>query len=49
LKSGGQIALGFTPHSGQPKAGLAELLIAAGFINLRIEETDNFCVLARKP
>jgi ubiquinone/menaquinone biosynthesis C-methylase UbiE len=49
VKSGGRIALGFTPHSGQPRAGLAELLIAVGFINLRIEETDNFCVLARKP
>jgi hypothetical protein len=33
----------------QPKAGLAERLIAAGFINLRIEETGNFCVLASKP
>jgi ubiquinone/menaquinone biosynthesis C-methylase UbiE len=49
LKSGGRIALGFTPHSGQPKAGLAEQLIAAGFDNLRMEESVNFCVLASKP
>jgi ubiquinone/menaquinone biosynthesis C-methylase UbiE len=48
LKPGGRIGLGFTPHSGQPKAGLAEQLIAAGFVNLRMEETDNFCMLASK-
>jgi len=50
IKCGGRIALGFTPYSGQPKEGLAERLIAAGFADARLVETDNlFCALATKP
>jgi ubiquinone/menaquinone biosynthesis C-methylase UbiE len=50
LKSGGIIALGFTPHSGQAKSGLLEKLLAAGFTNARIiEKNKNVCVLATKP
>jgi ubiquinone/menaquinone biosynthesis C-methylase UbiE len=30
LKSGGRVALGFTRYSGQPKAGLGEVLTTAG-------------------
>jgi ubiquinone/menaquinone biosynthesis C-methylase UbiE len=50
LKSGGKIALGFTPNSGQPNEGLTEKLSTAGFIKPRVVEKDkNFCVLAVKP
>jgi hypothetical protein len=31
----GEIALGFTPYSGQPNQGLKELLIAAGLRSVR--------------
>ena len=31
LKSGGRVAVGFTPHSGQQNQGLAQTLGAAGF------------------
>lgn len=49
LKPGGHIALGFTPHSGQSKAGLTETLLAAGFSEVRlVEEERGFCVLATK-
>ncbi|MGH6834999.1 MAG: class I SAM-dependent methyltransferase [Methylocella sp.] len=50
LKSGGEVALGFTPYSGQPNTGLAEALAAAGFVNAHVVERDkNFCALAIKP
>jgi ubiquinone/menaquinone biosynthesis C-methylase UbiE len=49
LKSGGSVALGFTPYSGQGKGGLTEALAAAGFAGARILDLDrNFCVLAAK-
>jgi ubiquinone/menaquinone biosynthesis C-methylase UbiE len=50
MKSGGTIALGFTPYSGQKNEGLTEKLIAAGFTKARvIEKGRNFCALATKP
>jgi hypothetical protein len=49
LRSGGKVALAFTPHSGQAKAGLIETISAAGFVGARMVETDNFCVLAARP
>ncbi len=50
LKPGGRLALGFTPHSGQAKAGLTETLVAAGFAEARLVEGDRgFCALAAKP
>jgi SAM-dependent methyltransferase len=49
LKPGGKIALGFTPHSGQPNKGLTETLIAAGFTKAQGMGTDKgFCALATK-
>jgi ubiquinone/menaquinone biosynthesis C-methylase UbiE len=50
IKPGGEVALGFTPYSGQPNTGLAETLTAAGFAKARVVERDeNFCALAIKP
>lgn len=50
MKTGGKIALGFTPYSGQSKDGVPELLTNAGFSNTRVVESDKgFCVLALKP
>lgn len=47
MKAGGKMALGFTPQSGQPSAGLPEILATAGFTEIRLVETDlGFCVLA---
>ena len=49
LKSGGTIALGFTPYSGQPNKGLTEKLNSAGFVRPRVVAKDkNFCALATK-
>jgi ubiquinone/menaquinone biosynthesis C-methylase UbiE len=49
LKSGGTIALGFTPNSGQPNAGLTEMLREAGFARPRVVAKDkDFCALAAK-
>lgn len=49
-KAGGRVALGFTPHSGQPKAGSTEALAAAGFADGRLAEMDvGFCALATRP
>jgi ubiquinone/menaquinone biosynthesis C-methylase UbiE len=49
LKSGGTIALGFTPYSGQRNEGLTDKLSAAGFIGPRVVAKDkNFCALATK-
>ena len=50
LRSGGTIALGFTPYSGQRKEGLIDKLMAAGFTKAHLSEKGrNFCALATKP
>ena len=50
LTSGGTIALGFTPYSGQRNEGVTEKLSAAGFTSPRVVAKDkNFCALATKP
>ena len=50
LKHGGNVALGFTVNSGQPEAGVAELLTAAGFAPARIVDRSKlFCAFATKP
>ena len=50
LRPGGRMALGFTPYSGQPRAGITDLVSAAGFAQPRLVETEHgFCMLARKP
>jgi ubiquinone/menaquinone biosynthesis C-methylase UbiE len=49
-RSGGRVALGFTPYSGRSRAGIAELLLAAGFAEVSMVETKRgFCALAQKP
>jgi ubiquinone/menaquinone biosynthesis C-methylase UbiE len=49
LRPGGRTALAFTPRSGQPRAGVAERLEAAGFTDARLVELrGGFCALARK-
>jgi ubiquinone/menaquinone biosynthesis C-methylase UbiE len=49
LAVGGRVALGFTPNSGQPRAGVTEMLAAAGFDQARLVELrGGFCGLARK-
>jgi ubiquinone/menaquinone biosynthesis C-methylase UbiE len=50
LRPAGTIALGFTRHSGQQKAGLDEMLAAAGFTDVRLVERErDFCEIAAKP
>jgi SAM-dependent methyltransferase len=50
LRPAGRLALGFTPNSGQAKDGLPDLLLAAGFAEVRlVEGEEGFCVLATKP
>jgi len=50
LKAGAKIALGFTPYSGQPKTGLTETLVAAGFMDPQIVEGgQGFCAVATRP
>ncbi|MFS8111214.1 class I SAM-dependent methyltransferase [Rhizobium jaguaris] len=50
LRTGGRIALGFTPHSLQQREGLVESLTAAGFEDARLIDRDqNFGVLAIRP
>jgi len=50
LKHGGNIALGFTVNSGQPKEGVAESLAAAGFAQARIVDRSKlFCAIATRP
>jgi len=49
LTRGGRVALGFTPNSRQPSAGVAEMLSSAGFDHARLVElSGGFCALARK-
>jgi ubiquinone/menaquinone biosynthesis C-methylase UbiE len=50
MRTGGTVALGFTPNSGQPNTGLAETFTAAGFAKAHVVEKDkNFCALAITP
>jgi ubiquinone/menaquinone biosynthesis C-methylase UbiE len=50
LKHGGNVALGFTVNSGQPKEGVAESLTAAGFAQARVVDKPKlFCAIATKP
>jgi ubiquinone/menaquinone biosynthesis C-methylase UbiE len=50
MKSGGRVALGFTPYSGQPNQDLVEALLAAGFAAAHLAERgEDFCALAIKP
>jgi len=50
IKHGGNVALGFTVNSGQPKEGVAESLTAAGFAQARIVDMSKlFCAIATKP
>ena len=47
MKPGAKVALGFTPHSGQSKGGLTEMLTAAGLTKADMVERDEwFCALA---
>lgn len=49
LKHGGRIGLGFTPHSGQAKSGVTDLLARAGLADVRpIDSPHGFCALASK-
>jgi ubiquinone/menaquinone biosynthesis C-methylase UbiE len=49
LKRGGRIALGFTPHSGQSKGGVTDLLVKAGFAEARLIDSEHgFCALTTK-
>ena len=49
-RSGGRVALGFTPYSGRSRAGIPDLLSAAGFAEVSVVETKRgFCALAQKP
>jgi ubiquinone/menaquinone biosynthesis C-methylase UbiE len=49
LTPGGRIALGFTPNSAQPRAGVTEMLSSAGFADAHLVELrGGFCALARK-
>jgi ubiquinone/menaquinone biosynthesis C-methylase UbiE len=40
ITPGGKLALGFTPYSGQPNTGLAELFTAAGFAKAHVVERE---------
>lgn len=49
-RSGGRVALGLTPYSGRSRAGIPELLSAAGFAEVSmVETTRGFCALAQRP
>jgi ubiquinone/menaquinone biosynthesis C-methylase UbiE len=50
MKPGGRIALGFTRHSGQPRDGVTEPLVQAGFAQISVVDNgQDFCALATKP
>jgi len=50
MKPSGRIAVGFTRYSGQPKSGLIEKVVAAGFAHAQVVESEEgFCALATKP
>jgi hypothetical protein len=49
-RSGGRVALGFIPYSGRSRAGILELLSAAGFSEATlVEMKGGFCALALRP
>ena len=49
-KAGGRLALVFTPRSGQPRAGVTDLLAEAGFVEASlVEGSPGFAALARVP
>jgi hypothetical protein len=49
-RPGGRVVLGFTPYSGRSRAGIPELLSAAGLTDASVVETKRgFCALALKP
>jgi ubiquinone/menaquinone biosynthesis C-methylase UbiE len=49
LKPGGRLGLGFTTYARQPRTGLADLLMAAGFAGVQVIDVDgDFCALAIK-
>jgi ubiquinone/menaquinone biosynthesis C-methylase UbiE len=49
MKIGGTVALCFNRHSGQPKHGLVELLMVAGFADAYVDDKDgDYCAFARK-
>ncbi|WP_227375327.1 class I SAM-dependent methyltransferase [Haladaptatus halobius] len=48
VKSGGTVAVAFTPHSGQSREELPALLAEAGFKDVRIKDReDYFCAFGR--
>ena len=50
LKADGRLALGFTPNSGQGKAGVVDTLTAAGFAQAKLVDiAAGFCALAVNP
>jgi hypothetical protein len=50
IRSGGRVALGFTPYAGRSRSGIPELLSAAGFTDASVVETKRgFCARALKP
>jgi ubiquinone/menaquinone biosynthesis C-methylase UbiE len=50
LKPGGILALAFTPHSGQQRSGLEDLVAAAGFAETQVAKRHaNIFLRARKP
>lgn len=50
MRPGAKVALGFTQYSGQPRDGLIETLIAAGFAEPQVVDIGTgFCALATKP
>jgi ubiquinone/menaquinone biosynthesis C-methylase UbiE len=50
LRPLGEIAVGFSVHSGQRSEGMTDRIAAAGFENVRMPTSQNgFCVLATKP
>jgi ubiquinone/menaquinone biosynthesis C-methylase UbiE len=50
MKPGAKVALGFTPYSGHPKAGLTEILTAAGFTQADLVQRNSwFSALALNP
>src|SRR5215471_10137169 len=47
MKPSGRIAVGFTRYLGQPKSGLIEKVVAAGFAHAQVVESEEgFCALA---
>ncbi len=49
-RAGARVVLVFTPRSGQARAGITEMLAAAGFVEARLVEGEpGFAALARKP